>query len=148
MTQTRYKIADIPLDGEIHSVGAPVRYADGSSYLRNIVVCSDSALGRAYIPVTVFGALAVRLDPEADIGRGISGTMRLTSRQYTTRDGDLRWGLSLAAYNVALEPEHGGDGKYDNGGNGGDARSDEDDEDGGGGEDDETWTPGGADIPF
>ena len=104
MDNTKYKILDLPLEGEIHSMSGLVPYSNGVGHFRNIVMAVQGVVGPAYVPITLFGLDASNLDPDMDLRRPITCTGRLTSRQYTDRNGNLRWALSLTAHGVMLGP--------------------------------------------
>lgn len=100
-TNTRYKIADIPMEGEIAEIGGITNWGD-NGMLREVVLRVQGLYGPAFVPTTVFGDDAAYLNPERDTGKNMKCTVRLTSKRYTTRNGTLRWYVSLTARGIVI----------------------------------------------
>ena len=108
-TNIRYKIADIPMEGEIAEIGGITNWGDNGR-LREVVLRTEGLFGPALVPTTVFGDDAAYLDPARDTGRNMKCTARLTSKRYTDRNGKLRWYVSLTARNIVVSgPQAPGD---------------------------------------
>lgn len=99
---TRYKIADILVEGDIMEVGELANWGDQGGKLRSLVVQVDGVFAPALVPMTVFGDDAVYLDPDRDVGRHARCTGRLTSRRYTDHNGKPRWAMSLTARGLVV----------------------------------------------
>lgn len=99
---TRYKIADIPVEGEIVELGELANWGDQGGKLRSLVVQVEGVFAPALVPMTVFGDDAVYLDPTRDVGRRARCTGRLTSRRYTDHSGKQRWAMSLTARGLVV----------------------------------------------
>jgi hypothetical protein len=100
-TNTRYKIADIPLEGEIAEMGSITNWGDNGR-LREVVLRVEGLYGPAFVPTTVFGDDASYLDPARDTGKNMKCTARLTSKRYTDRNGKLRWSVSMSARGIVV----------------------------------------------
>lgn len=100
-TNTRYKIADIPMEGEIAEIGGITNWGDNGR-LREVVLRVEGLFGPAFVPTTVFGDDAAYLDPARDTGKNMKCTARLTSKRYTDRNGKLRWCVSLTARGIVI----------------------------------------------
>lgn len=100
-TNTRYKIADIPMEGEIAEIGGITNWSDNGR-LREVVLRVQGLYGPAFVPTTVFGDDAAYLDPVRDTGKRVKCTARLTAKRYTDRNGKLRWYVALTARDIVI----------------------------------------------